>query len=91
MRIDYQSEQKITYSPHSGWDLEYVDKFYADLHAVLAQLPRRDTTFVLGDFNAKIGRRRDREIFMGIWGRGRRNRNRNRNDHVLAYEWSFCY
>ncbi|OWZ09125.1 RxLR effector protein [Phytophthora megakarya] len=71
------------YAPHSGYPIEAIDSFYAELNTALSKLPHRDTTFILGDFNAKIGQRRDNESFLGNWGRGRRNR----NGHVLA---SFC-
>ena len=71
------------YAPHSGYPVAAIDGFYADLTKALSKLPQRDTTIILGDFNAKIGQRRNNESFLGQWGRGRRNR----NGHILA---SFC-
>ena len=71
------------HAPHSGYPVAAIDGFYADLTKALSKLPQRDTTIILGDFNAKIGQRPDNESFLGQWGRGRRNR----NGHILA---SFC-
>ncbi|VDL89165.1 unnamed protein product [Schistocephalus solidus] len=31
------------------------DKFYEDLHALLATVPKVDKLIVLGDFNARVG------------------------------------
>lgn len=31
------------------------DKFYAELHDIIAVVPRADKLIVLGDFNAKVG------------------------------------
>ncbi|KAK1946811.1 Craniofacial development protein 2 [Phytophthora citrophthora] len=68
------------YAPHSGYPVAAIDSFYADLSTALSKLPQRDTTIILGDFNAKIGQRRENESFLVKWGRGRRNR----NGHTLA-------
>ena len=58
------------YAPHSGYPVAAIDGFYADLTKALSKLPQRDTTIILGDFNAKIGQRRNNESFLGQWGRG---------------------
>ncbi|KAE9335802.1 hypothetical protein PF008_g13320 [Phytophthora fragariae] len=71
------------YAPHMGRRIEEADRFYADLATTHNKLPRRDLTFVLGDFNAKLGQPRDGEQFVGNWARGYRNR----NGHLLA---AFC-
>ncbi|RQM12659.1 hypothetical protein DD237_007718 [Peronospora effusa] len=72
------------YAPLNGYPVEASDSFYFDLTtAIFYRLPQRDTTIILGDFNAKIGHCREHESFLGQWGRGRRNR----NGHTLA---SFC-
>ncbi|KAE9088415.1 hypothetical protein PF010_g19389, partial [Phytophthora fragariae] len=49
------------YAPHMGRSIEEADRFYADLATTHNKLPRRDLTFVLGDFNAKLGQPRDGE------------------------------
>ncbi|POM73362.1 Ubiquitin-conjugating enzyme E2, partial [Phytophthora palmivora] len=69
------------YAPHMGRSIEEADRFYADLATTHNKLPRRDLTFVLGDFNAKLGQ--PHEHFVGSWARGYRNR----NGHLLA---AFC-
>ncbi|RMX62413.1 hypothetical protein DD238_008359 [Peronospora effusa] len=63
--------------------LRLLPIYAVDLTTALSRLPQRDTTIILGDFNAKIGQRREHESFLGQWVRGRRNR----NSHILA---SFC-
>ncbi|POM67071.1 RxLR effector candidate protein [Phytophthora palmivora] len=71
------------YAPHMGRSIEEADRFYADLATTHNKLPRRDLTFVLGDFNAKLGQPHDGEHFVDSWARGYRNR----NGHLLA---AFC-
>ncbi|OWZ00752.1 LOW QUALITY PROTEIN: Endonuclease Reverse transcriptase [Phytophthora megakarya] len=68
------------YSPHSGWEMEHVDAFYADLQAVLDTLPRTHITFITRDFNANLGRCCPDVNFVGPHTNGYRNR----NDHALA-------
>ena len=71
------------YAPLSWYLVAAIDGIYANLNKALSKLPQRDTTIILGDFNAKIGQRRNNESFLGQWGRGRQNR----NGYILA---SFC-
>ncbi|VDL89047.1 unnamed protein product [Schistocephalus solidus] len=42
------------------------DKFYEDLHALLATVPKADKLIVLGDFNARVGT--DRASWRGVLG-----------------------
>ncbi|BHF69792.1 hypothetical protein SprV_0301283900 [Sparganum proliferum] len=42
------------------------DKFYEDLHALLATVPKADKLFVLGDFNARVGT--DHAAWRGVLG-----------------------
>ncbi|OQR83644.1 hypothetical protein ACHHYP_14464 [Achlya hypogyna] len=63
------------YAPHMGRPAHESDAFYDALHKTYKSLARRDTTVVCGDFNAKLGRERKYDTFMGQWARGRRNRN----------------
>ncbi|VDM00222.1 unnamed protein product [Schistocephalus solidus] len=52
------------------------DKFYEDLHALLATVPMADKLIVLGDFNARIGT--DHAAWQGVLGpHGLRSRNDN--------------
>ncbi|OWZ15847.1 LOW QUALITY PROTEIN: Endonuclease Reverse transcriptase [Phytophthora megakarya] len=67
------------YAPY----IEEVDIFATELATTHNKLQRWDLTFVLGDFNAKLGQPRDGEQFVGNWARGYRNR----NGHLLA---DFC-
>ncbi|BHF58381.1 hypothetical protein SprV_0100133300 [Sparganum proliferum] len=52
------------------------DKFYEDLHALLATVPKADKLIVLGDFNARVGT--DPAAWRGVLGRhGLRGSNDN--------------
>ena len=62
------------YSPHEGYDIAAMDEFYEDLRSVCESFRPNDIFFVAGDFNSKLGRRREFGDFMGNFGRGRRNR-----------------
>ncbi|VDL95250.1 unnamed protein product [Schistocephalus solidus] len=42
------------------------DKFYEDLHALLATAPKEDKLIVLGDFNARVGT--DHPAWQGVLG-----------------------
>ncbi|VDL95075.1 unnamed protein product [Schistocephalus solidus] len=42
------------------------DKFYEDLHALLATVPKKDKLIVLGDFNARVGT--DHAAWQGVLG-----------------------
>nr|VZI50133.1 unnamed protein product [Spirometra erinaceieuropaei] len=42
------------------------DKFYEDLHALLATVPKADKLIVLGDFNARVGT--DHIVWRGVLG-----------------------
>nr|VZI50136.1 unnamed protein product [Spirometra erinaceieuropaei] len=42
------------------------DKFYEDLHALLATVPKADKLIVLGDFNARVGT--DHTVWRGVLG-----------------------
>ncbi|RLN58757.1 hypothetical protein BBJ29_009620 [Phytophthora kernoviae] len=87
LQIQFSGAHRVNvitgYAPHSGYPTVDVDKFYEDLHDAFHSLPSRNTTFIIGDFNTKIGRRREGETYLGNWGRGQRNR----NGHTLAL---FC-
>jgi exonuclease III len=61
-------------------DTNEVDNFYYDLSHFINSLSPSEIYFVMGDFNSKLGRKRDSEQFMGSFGRGFRNF----NGHQLA-------
>lgn len=71
------------YGPHSGRtvnDPQEADDFYATLHQVVSSFSSNDLLFVMGDFNSKLGTKKEGESFMGAHGRGIRNN----NGHILA-------
>jgi exonuclease III len=76
------------YAPHSGnvrKDSECLTKFYDELQEYLNKLKNDYTVvMVVGDWNAKLGRKRGTEVFMGSHGRGYRNEHGNRMSQFLA-------
>nr|VZH90199.1 unnamed protein product [Spirometra erinaceieuropaei] len=52
--------------PMSSPDAAARDKFYEDLHALLAAVPKADKLVVLGDFNARVGT--DHTAWRGVLG-----------------------
>nr|VZI10978.1 unnamed protein product [Spirometra erinaceieuropaei] len=62
--------------PMSSPDAAARDKFYEDLHALLATVPKADKLIVLGDFNARVGT--DHTAWRGVLGpHGLRGSNNN--------------
>nr|VZH92207.1 unnamed protein product [Spirometra erinaceieuropaei] len=53
-------------SPMSNPDVAARDKFYEDLHALLATVSKADKLIVLGDFNARVGT--DHTAWRGVLG-----------------------
>ena len=43
------------YAPISNTEEAEVEKFYEDLQDLLEQKPKKDTIFIIGDWNAKVG------------------------------------
>nr|CCA23569.1 PREDICTED: similar to endonucleasereverse transcriptase putative [Albugo laibachii Nc14] len=57
-----------------GRSAEETEAFYETLQQTIQRF-RQQHFFNLGDFNAKIGHRRDGETFLGLYSRGYRNAN----------------
>ncbi|VDL94764.1 unnamed protein product [Schistocephalus solidus] len=55
-----------TYAPPMTRSDAAKDKFYEDLHALLATVPKEDKLIVLGDFNARVGT--DHAAWQGVLG-----------------------
>nr|VZI27982.1 unnamed protein product [Spirometra erinaceieuropaei] len=53
-------------SPDAAAAAAARDKFYEDLHALLATVPKADKLMVLGDFNARVGT--DHTAWRGVLG-----------------------
>ena len=60
------------YAPTTDATEEDIEQFYADLQQTIDQAPTRDTIFVIGDFNAKVGSGEDLPA-VGKFGWGERN------------------
>ena len=44
------------YSPTSNAEKAEVERFYEDLQDLLELTPKKDVLFIIGDWNAKVGR-----------------------------------
>ena len=44
------------YAPTSNAEEGEVEEFYEDLQDLLEQTPKKDVLFIIGDWNAKVGR-----------------------------------
>ena len=52
-----------------------MERFYQDLSQAVKQVPKRDMLLVMGDFNAKVGRREPSAMSsaVGLYGLGETN------------------
>ena len=70
------------YAPTSDYDDEVIEAFYEDINKAFLE-NRGKYTIIMGDFNAKIGRREAGEEFiMGKFGTGERNK---RGERLLEF------
>uniref|UniRef100_A0A914WNU9 Endonuclease/exonuclease/phosphatase domain-containing protein n=1 Tax=Plectus sambesii TaxID=2011161 RepID=A0A914WNU9_9BILA len=70
------------YAPTSAASDDEVEDFYSELDALVRTSPTTDFTVVGGDFNARIGKRKPGEQYVGNFGSGDRN---ERGDRLAAY------
>ena len=60
------------YSPTANASNEVIDDFYGKLQTTVESVPTNDILIVMGNWNAKIGKREEPGI-AGKWGLGERN------------------
>ncbi|KAK6742879.1 hypothetical protein RB195_010255 [Necator americanus] len=70
------------YSPTSATDESELDAFYEELEEVVRN--EKSYKFVVGDFNAKVGKATEEEYRIGRFGLGDRNENGNRLAGLLS-------
>lgn len=70
------------YAPTSTSSEVEIEAFYGRLEEVLTDIPNRDLLFILGDFNAKVGKSSEVERAVGKFGLGQRN---ERGDRLLEF------
>ncbi|KAK6733672.1 hypothetical protein RB195_017431 [Necator americanus] len=70
------------YSPTSATDESELDAFYEELEEVVRN--EKSYKFVVGDFNAKLGKATEEEYRIGRFGLGDRNENGNRLAGLLS-------
>ena len=63
------------YGPTAAATDEEMERFYQDLSQAVKQVPKRDMLLVMGDFNAKVGRREPSTMSsaVGLYGLGETN------------------
>ncbi|KAK6742939.1 hypothetical protein RB195_010297 [Necator americanus] len=71
------------YSPTSTADESELDAFYEELEEMIRK-EKSFQTFVVGDFNAKLGKATEEEYRIGRFGLGDRNENGNRFTGLLG-------
>ncbi|KAK6766960.1 hypothetical protein RB195_026305 [Necator americanus] len=71
------------YSPSSAADESELDAFYEELEEVIRN-KKSFYKFVVGDFNAKLGKDTEEEYRIGRFGLGDRNENGNRFAGLLS-------
>ena len=57
------------YAPTSNTEEAEVERFYEDLQDLLELTPKKDVLFIIGDWNAKVGRQEIPEV-TGKFGHG---------------------
>ena len=60
------------YAPTSNAEEAEVERFYEDLQDLLELTPKKDVLFIIGDWNAKVGRQETPGV-TGKFGLGIRN------------------
>ena len=55
------------YAPTSNAEEAEVEQFYKDLQDLLELIPKRDTFFITGDWNAKVGSQEISGVKRQVW------------------------
>ena len=61
------------HSPHSGRPTQEIEEFYEILNKTISDLSKKYSVFILGDFNAQVGKQIHDEKCIGSYPRGKRN------------------
>ena len=64
-------------------NIEEQEEFFCDLAAITTAHRASTLLYIAGDFNSKLGRCHEHEIFMGRHSRGRRNANGTALAHLF--------
>ena len=73
----------VAYAPTSDCDTEVIEKFYGQLQEAIRSIDKEDMKFIIGDWNAKIGKENSGyEDVMGTNGIGERN---DRGERLLDF------
>ena len=76
------------YAPTSNAEETEVERFYEDLQDLLELTPQNDVLFIIGDWNAKVGRKETPGV-MGKFGLGVQNEaGQKLTDFAKRTHWS---
>ena len=70
-----------------------MERFYQDLSQAVKQVPKRDMLLIMGDFNAKVGRREPSTMSsaVGLYGLGETNEaGEHLEDFCLEHEMALA-
>ena len=71
---------------------EEMERFYQDLSQAVKQVPKGNMLLVMGDFNAKVGRREPSAMSsaVGLYGLGETNEASEQLEHGIGHGIDFC-
>ena len=83
IRLNKRYKLKVVqgYAPTSSHDDQIVERFYEDVESAMAKV-KTQYTVVMGDFNAKVGKKQAGDKAVGNYGLGSRN---NRGDLLVEF------
>ncbi|OWR55348.1 endonuclease-reverse transcriptase, partial [Danaus plexippus plexippus] len=73
------------YAPTAQSTVEEIENFYSAVTSALKDIPKRESTIVLGDFNAKVGTIRDNEHLRRIVGKYEIGNRIERGERLLQF------
>ena len=71
----------MVYAPTSAAEIEELEDFYDKVQEILDEIPKGDILYILGDWNAKVGREATQSV-TGGFGLGERN---DRGEYLIDF------
>ncbi|XP_051780739.1 LOW QUALITY PROTEIN: craniofacial development protein 2-like [Erpetoichthys calabaricus] len=62
----------LVYAPTTDASEEELERFYSEVQKAVDETPKKDVTYILGDFDVKVGKQAEANI-VGSFGLGKRN------------------
>ena len=76
------------YAATSNAEEAEVEQFYEDLQDLLELTPKKDVLFIIGDWNAKVGKKRDAWSSRQIWPWSTKRSRAKANSFAKRTHWS---